>query len=444
MENFEELQKKLLGSPEGIEALSKIANNMRAGKVSHSKAPVLTDRHTPSTANISSLQPTGFKGLQHNKRNKGKVIYVVIRDTTLADGLTMTVEDSKGDRGLVWSLIDCPFPGGRTSTSPGTIVAVKEPLYSMSILNHLSVCVHHPTDIARISKFDPSVATIFPDLAEVQNEHFLETGNAKFAEGQMMDAIDFYTEGIKQACVAGNRASDSANLRGLLLKCATAYVRLNLHSMALSDISELLDADGDHQRALKLACVICLELRNYETAERYASSLKTLAPQDRANKKLGEKVTARVKQAEGDINLGGIAKSMKQTDVVPEVSDFVGPIEVRKSKLGGRGMFAKSKIDQGQLLLCEKPLALLTQNNKTVSSLAKGLENAMTGNDEYFLQGTMSLVQFMASNTATDPLLFQRFLDIYDGEHDKHSGSSEAKAKVFDRYDKPTYPIVHR
>jgi tetratricopeptide (TPR) repeat protein len=295
------------------------------------------------------------------------------------------------------------------------------------------VCVHHPTDIARISKFDPAVATIFPNLAEVHSKDFLEAGNAKFADGKMVDAIDCYAEGIKQARIARHGASDSENFRGLLLKRASAYVRLDLHSMALLDISELLDADGNHQRALKLGCIVCLELGKYETAQRYVSALTTLAPEDKANKMLDEKVATRVKQAKGNFNLGEIAKSVKQADVVSEVSDFVGPIEIRKSELGGRGMFAKCKIGQGPLLLCEKPLALLTEDNQSVSSLTKGLKNVMTGNDEYLLQGTMSLVQFLASKTATDPVLFERFLDLYDGESKEASGTAEPKAKVFNR-----------
>jgi hypothetical protein len=125
MANIEELCKQLLGPSLDIEALSQMAKNARTGNLPRPKAPVLTDRHTASTASISSLQPTEFKDLQHHKRHKGKVIYVVVRDAVLADGMTLTVEDSNGDRGLVWSLIDCPFPGGEASISQGTIIAVK-------------------------------------------------------------------------------------------------------------------------------------------------------------------------------------------------------------------------------------------------------------------------------------------------------------------------------
>ena len=396
-------------------------------------APLLTGRHTPSTASVSSLQPATFKNLQYQRRHKGKVIYVVVRDTILANGMTLTVEDSNGDRGLVWSLIDCPFPGGEASMSQGTIIAVKEPVYGMSIKSQLAVCVHHPTDIARISKFDHSVATIFPNLADVHSKDFLEAGNAKFADGKMMDAIDCYAEGIKQARIAGDSASDSANFRGLLLKRALAYIRLNLHSAALLGITELLDADGNHQRALKLGCNVCLELGKYETAQRYISTLTTLAPEDKANKKLNKKVATRVKQAEGNFNLGEIAKSVKQPDVVPEVSKFIGPIEIRKSELGGRGMFAKCRIGQGQLLLCEKPLALLTEDKQSGSSLTNGLRNVMTGNVGYSSQNSMSLVRLLASKTATDPALFERFLDLYDGESNGASGTAEPEAKVFNR-----------
>ena len=96
-----------------------------------------------------------------------------------------------------------------------------------------------------------------------------------------------------------------------------------------------------------------------------------------------------------------------------DVSSFLGDIEVRKSNFGGRGIFAKKKIFRGQLLLCEKPLAVMYDSTK--SSLKNGVKGLMTGGDDWVSHISMSFMQELANNTVTNPELGHKLFDLFDG-----------------------------
>ena len=157
-------------SDEMIERVLSQARNGELGGGSELDAPILTGRHIPSTTQLSALQLTTLKEiqLQRDSRHVGKAISLAIRSISISNGTTLVVQDSAGERGSVWSLIEYPCPGGEDSLSQGTIIAIKEPYYGLSINGNLPICVHHPSDIVRVSKYDHIAAKQLSELAGKQ------------------------------------------------------------------------------------------------------------------------------------------------------------------------------------------------------------------------------------------------------------------------------------
>ena len=299
---MEELCRQLVGSDLGseimVESLLDHVKRMRQGQNfgdGQCKASALNGRYPPSISKFSTLERITFKTLRSSGRYTGTVIYLVTRSVSISDGMTIAVQDSDGIEGLVWSLIEYPWPGGKTSIAEGTILAVKEPYYGVSITGRLSLCVRHPTDLVRLSKFEHIVAQQLQRFAGGDLADFAKAGDIAFLSGKLMEAVDIYSEGItriRKAIATENVTSEK--LLMLLVKRASAYVRLRLHSYAIKDATEVLTVDPAHQAAQRVACAAALEVHEYNAAQGYALALKAQGSNEQANRKLCEKVSVRV------------------------------------------------------------------------------------------------------------------------------------------------------
>lgn len=415
--------------------LAALMSQLLTNNNSRANAAKLTNRHLLSEAGVSQLQQVTFKGLKEHKRHNGRIIHAVVRSLAWSNGLYMTVVDSAGRDGQIWSLIDHPIPGGEQALSAGVIVAVKEPLFGRTLNDRIAVCVHHPTDLLRISKFDPTAVALFPELQRESIKDFISTGDKKEKNNEIFKAIDVYTEGIRQERTSSN--ANSANntvLRGLLKKRAMAFSNIGLYALAFADVQDLLNINSKHRDALRLACTICLALEKYELAKEYAESLGSLGASKQKITNTIDEVMERCKQARGEIDLSAIATSMSKEYEVPRISDYIGPIKLEDSSFGGRGIFATSKISRGQLLLCEKPLSLFAEKHHNLSSLKNGLSNVMTEGGGFISQITMSHVQRMVTRTNADPELRRRLFDLYHGQDEDAGLSHDLGKEAFDRY----------
>ena len=437
MPDLEEICKDLFGhnlnAEELIEHVMKTRNLRHQGQVrrSEASAPVLQNRHPPSTRELLTLRPTTLKKLQRNHRHVGKAIYLTIRSAEIRDGLSLTVQDSEGNDGLVWSLFEFPFPGGKDSVAAGTVVAIKEPFCQHSKDRDISVCVvHHPTDIVRASKFDPIVVHQFPGLDSKAYDDFLEAGDAT-TDSPGPETIDIYSDLIKLARSTSGEATGAAkSLSHLLTKRAFAYSFLKLHSQAFIDIAEVLTAEPTNVGALKLACIATLGFGMYHAAQGYALGLLAQAPNDDDTGELCERVSSRLLQAVGKNDLGLLAKSPARYENAKDVPTFVRDIEVRKSSLGGRGVFAKNNITRGQLLLHEKSLAI--SYGSTGTSFRAGLNNLLGEKGDWVSQDTMEFLQQLVSVAATDPRLADQLFNLFDGKERNLERKPEPRTHVFD------------
>ena len=209
----------------------------------------------PSAREISRLEPVGFEGLlPGHARAAWKVIYLKVQLVSLLNGMTLSVRDFQGRLGVVWSLVEDPVLGGKGSLSSGTIIAVKEPYYNISVNGDLAACVHHPSDIVHISKFDRTAQDLFGTTLEDYTSLHIAAGSL-FLDGRLVDAVHVYSECIKRARAGPGPDNHSfISLGDLLAKRAFVYTRLKLHMQGLEDAAEVLRLGPNNQVALRLAC----------------------------------------------------------------------------------------------------------------------------------------------------------------------------------------------
>jgi hypothetical protein len=283
----------------------------------------------------------------------------------------------------------------------------------------------HPTHIQIRSC---RVAAI-PHLAGPDYEDFEKAGNAAFALGNPMEAIDIYTEGIKRAGPMPTEelvATDT--LANLVIKRAFTYLRLELYHKALPDALDIIKQRMFNPQAVRLASTITIKAGKYLGATNFTEGLLLIQPHNDVNRRIDAEARAKLRQSEGEIDLNEIAKSMKQAHDVADIANFFGDFRIRKSKLHGRGVFATSRIKQGELLLCEKPIAI--QHDHVKSSFTYGLKGVMNDEDEWAAERTLSFLQAMAISASKDPNVVTAIFMHFDGVRASSNASDD---EPFDR-----------
>jgi hypothetical protein len=389
MATIQEICNRLLSTDIGTGSPSK--SRQQEQELHKAMAPILTGRHSPSTASLATLQAIGLKALKQDSRHEKKVTYLAVQSVKISNGMTLAVKGSFGHTGSVWSLIAYPFPTGEKSMSTNSIIAIKEPYCGIDGNGGKVVCVHHPTDILRISKYDPAVSQHFPHLAGPDYEDFEKAGNAAFVLGNPREAIDINTECIKRAGPMPTEdlvATDT--LVNLVIKRAFTYLRLELYHKALPDALDIIKQRMFNPQAVKLASTITIKAGKYLSATSFTEGLLLIQPHNDVNRRIDAEARAKLRQSEGEIDLNEIEKSMKQVHDVADIANFFGDFQIRKSKLRGRGAFATSRIKQGELLLCEKPIAI--QHDHVKSSFTHGLKGVMNDEDEWATERTLSFL----------------------------------------------------
>ncbi|OWM89529.1 uncharacterized protein LOC116199838 [Punica granatum] len=142
---------------------------------------------------------------------------------------------------------------------------------------------------------------------------------------------------------------------------AVARYRMRDLDEALRDCDEALGIENAHFKTLLCKGRILLELSRYAPALE-CFRLASLDPQAIANLEALSRLLERCRKLDlqsrtgnfdlSDWVLGGFRGEL------PELAEFVGAVEIKKSDLSGRGLFATKNIDTGTLLVVTKAIAI--------------------------------------------------------------------------------------
>ena len=330
--------------------------------------PVLLGQYTPSASDIHNLTKISLKDLKTQPHHGGKVIYLNVRASTeQSSGFHVyTAKDSVGAQGELWCLVT---PPDGQELRKDTIIAVREPFFTPSPSGKAMICAHHINDIISISRSDQTVKELFPNLFRKGRVNYLQAGNTATTSGSLSDALDLYTSGIDELVGHGEvNAEEVDKLKGLLIKRGQLHLRLGAHGRAYEDACKFLGYNSKHVQALKLAHTSAYESSRFQLALEHAESLQGLDVESPSYQRLVDRTRHRViEELSGGYNLEALARSVNQKKHTVDAATFVGPIEARDSRLGGRGMFALQDVKAGDLLLSEKPFEIAHDSDATPS-----------------------------------------------------------------------------
>ncbi|XVF03304.1 hypothetical protein REPUB_Repub04eG0249700 [Reevesia pubescens] len=142
---------------------------------------------------------------------------------------------------------------------------------------------------------------------------------------------------------------------------AEALSRLQDFIEALKDCDQALQIEATHFKTLLCKGKILLSLNRYSTALDCFKAA-TFDPQGNGNLEMVNGYLEKCKKLEFQSRTG----SFDLSDWVlngfrgkpPELAEYMGPVQVNRSEISGRGLFATKNIDAGTLVLVTKAIAI--------------------------------------------------------------------------------------
>jgi SET domain len=160
-------------------------------------------------------------------------------------------------------------------------------------------------------------------------------------------------------CDRDDSSSNRKTLLSALSNRADGWSRLHNPSAALNDCDLALSIDPVHVKTLISKGKILLELGQYNLSLECFRKVKSLS-----NGGTNEMVQGLLEKCQnlevisrtGLVDLSGWVLS-GFSGKVPELAEFLGPLEVRKSDHAGRGLFLTKNVDAGSILIITKAVA---------------------------------------------------------------------------------------
>lgn len=142
---------------------------------------------------------------------------------------------------------------------------------------------------------------------------------------------------------------------------AEARFRLRDYNQGLKDCDDALKIENAHFKTLLCKGKILINLDRYNLALQ-CFKIAVLDPQASVNSEMLNGFLEKCKKMESLSRTGGFDFSDWILSgfrcKLPELAEYIGPVEIKKSEISGRGLFATKNIDSGTLLLVTKAIAV--------------------------------------------------------------------------------------
>ena len=299
------------------------------------------------------------------------------------------------------------------------VFAVKEPYYQVNGEGGYSLRIDHPSDLVRLSPRDPRIPQgICADMTENKKSalDWKTEGNTAYTAGQYLPAQYAYSRGLDHC-----RAADGPLEYDLLRNRAIVNIFLKRFVQAMEDAkAALIPIDGQedekaialNSKAYERAGRAAYELGSYEEAEASIKTMRELAPSNEDALGLLKRIKQRMReQSTGDYDFMTMSRSSNKKHNRLDHADYTSDTTIRDAGASGRGLFATKDIKAGQLILCEKALAVAFESDTAPHSytiLNHKTQRALTGTQATLLY---TIVQKLVHY----PELAAKFSDLHDG-----------------------------
>ncbi|PHH85191.1 hypothetical protein CDD83_778 [Cordyceps sp. RAO-2017] len=238
---------------------------------------------------------------------------------------------------------------------PGLVFIVKEPFFKCASDGSYSIRVDHPSDIIWLGEDDEYVPMNWR-RATVQSESspdYRTRGNEAVKNEKWAEAHALYSSAIRSA-----RTAEEERLA--YMNRSLANLKLGRPEQALSDAVRIRDAvsDAEQEKRLFREGRALYELERFEACRDTLEDLLKLFPHNAAANKELDRAQARLREQQtGEYDFRRMYRQSKATPPLVDCATFSSAVEVRASPGRGLGLFTKTPVSAGQLLLCEKAFA---------------------------------------------------------------------------------------
>ncbi|KAH9810902.1 TPR domain-containing protein [Teratosphaeria destructans] len=379
--------------------------------------------YPPSIRTVTDLTPITISELRLETHHTGKVLFLKTFGTpTRITAVQNAVEDEFGDVDRIAVYNTDPLASPDVILPHGAIFAVKEPYYKGTADGGVQIRVDHPSDIVPLQPQDAAVPpALAPRLFELDKPatFFKTEGNAAYAEKHYETAIVAYTNAL-EAC-----GESEALLRyDIFRNRAMVNLCLKRHERTLDDALAAIIPDGSeageklkelNNKAYFRAGRAAYELGRFSDAESYYLKMSELCPGDADAAKELKRTKLRLQEASAGVyDFAAMSNSVSKKRPHLDHASFTEKVEVRDAGNSGRGLFAKTSIKAGEVILCEKAFSAAFGNEKQSS-----IYILMNLNTNQISAGKHAMLLFnVVKKMLHSPAEATRFFDLHDGGYD--------------------------
>ncbi|TVY31712.1 SET and MYND domain-containing protein [Lachnellula subtilissima] len=366
--------------------------------------------YPPCTLLLCDLQPIQLCDLRMDTHHRSRVLSVrrVAPVVKLVAFSWTVVQDSSGEtERFEISLHKLRY--GYDILESGSVFEIKEPYFTLSDEGHSTLRVDHPSDIIQSSS-----ASEIPQEIEASStkttQMYKDEGNAALKNRDLPRAHANYTQGLHLVTTNGSAQEDFA----YDLFRNRAHVNLALHRFdeaktdALASLTGREDKKALDSKAYFRAGCAAHGMGEFHEARRYLQEQQRLAPYDKLAAASVKEMESRLReQATGAYNFKKIKAGLLNGRPRVDAAKFTSNVAIGES-CGGRGLFAKRRMDPGEIIMVEKAFCAVWGNE------AEAL-TAMTYDvrDDRIRVSPAGLCRAIVEKLQNNPSLVEKVMDLY-------------------------------
>ncbi|KAH8102867.1 hypothetical protein BXZ70DRAFT_969358 [Cristinia sonorae] len=325
-----------------------------------------------STKKLEDLKRISISDLMVRKRHKGSFLLCrVISITSHVVSINFAVEDPEGGATMLAVYhypftLDCSNEEGDVLFPINAVLAIREPWYQYTADGAVPMLrVDAVSDIVFMDTQHPLVKSISWSTSPATSHspstpgEWKDRGVSHFKRKQWLCAAIAFSEGLQL---------DPTHYL-LLLNRAEVYLRLGWFNSAAHDAETVISMQL-HDATLRRKAVV-RAAKAYYALERYDTAMKLARtdPNDPDLKSIYSRSVQRVREATtGEYDWFGLHQATWLSIVRPEIASYTGPVQVKTSKKGLRGVFLTRAVKAGELLVLSKPIAsCFTEDNPNMA-----------------------------------------------------------------------------
>jgi len=331
--------------------------------------------YPPFVGVVEGLTPMGMDELKMDTHHRGRVLTVkrVTPVVKLKVFSWTVVQDDAGEVERLEVVLHKEILG-RDVLESGEAYRILEPYFTVGEQGELTLRIDHPSDlvVVRTESAEEGNGSDGGGPSGKTVEECKEAGNVALKQRDLTLAHAKYTRGLEVARALGTTKEDI--YRDLYRN--RAHVNLLMHrfdaakSDALSSLASLPDQKHKEldSKAYLRAGSAAYQLRDFQEAKRCFQEQQSLNPGDKDAAARIRKSEQRIREEEtGSYDFKKLKASLllsSRQGITVDTASFIQNVAIKTSPGRGRGLFAKKHMEVGELVMCEKPLCVVWDNQE--------------------------------------------------------------------------------